>query len=156
MKTNPHITAQLIHSVRREFDVPSEINLTGGLGEIRIIASAALIAPHICIQMQKLLDGGKEEAVALSRKPLCGVSLIGGIIAERALLDEASFKTKWENDGISAAVASASINPIFSEHIHQIVRVAVDYCQIYGMTCTKPADKRHFEHLKPLRYILHA
>ena len=156
MKTNPTITALLMDVVRREFDVPSEINLTAGSGEICIIASSALIAPHLCIQMQQLLDGAKEEAQAFSRKPQGGISLSGSSIAERALLDRVSFMSNWEANGIFKAVADGTINPIFSVHIHQIVRVAIDYCQFYGLTCNKPADKRHFEHLKPLRYILHA
>lgn len=150
------VLLSMLDHLHGEFTIPPCINLAAGGGEVRIIASAVLVSPRLCKKFDSALSGGRELADLFRRHPLKSVSLVGGLIAERPLIDEAAFRQSWENHGIQAAVSAAHVNPIFAANIHLLVRVANAYCKEYSLTCESEAPRRHFEHLKPLRYILHA
>jgi|GEM_PF-1698314 len=155
-KIETAILHALLEAVRREFEIPQTIDLSSGGGEVRIVASAALVSPKLCEEFDSKLNGAREMAGLFNAKMIKSISIVGGLIAERPLIDEAAFCQCWENEGIRAAVAGAHINPVHTAHIHRLVRITSSYCVAYSLNCTIKAPELHFEHLKPLRYILHA
>lgn len=148
---------EALSAARREFGIPDAICLTSGGGVARILVSAALAAPRkLLAPVEKLVAASPGMINDFVIAPLKGVSLVGGLLAERPLLNDQTFIRAWRESGLVEATTTAAVNPIFRAHIHLLVRVQVAYCERYELDCKSAAPARHFEHLKALRYLLHA
>jgi len=146
-------------AVRQEFGLAGKnICLASGEGIARILVSAAIAAPGKLVPLVEDLRKAYPALIDDFRhSPLKQVSLVGGLITERPLLmPDVEFTSQWRRSGLKHAMQSARINPVFREHIHLLVRIQVAYCELYELDCRQEAPARHFEHVKPLRYILHA
>ena len=161
-------------AVREEFGiVGKKISLWAGKGIGRILVSAAIAAPDRLLPVVEALEKVYPNLSAdFKRRPLTGVSLVGGLIAERPqLMSDFDFKAHWDCFGLRRAIEIA-VNPLFRAHIHLLVRVQIAYCEDHHLYCTPvgrvtagceseiarriEAHKRHVNHVRPLRYILHA
>ena len=142
--------------LRADFRIPETRSLTKGGGVGRILVSGAIATPKLLAPIEKLEAVYPGLIHDFKIKPVQQVSLIGGLIAERPLLDEDIFLHLWRGSGLRFAIATAPVNPLFRAHIHRLVRIQLAYCELYGLSCLEAANIRHFNHLKPLRYLLHA
>jgi len=145
-------------AVREEFGLTEKnICLVSGRGIARILVSAAIATPNRLLPAVEALEKAYPDLrTDFSRKPLKGVSLVGGLIAERPqLMSNLDFQGQWERYGLRRAIELA-VNPLFRENIHLLVRVQVAYCEDHNLDCRAVAPTVHFNHVKPLRYILHA
>jgi hypothetical protein len=156
-QTAQNLQSAALKSVREEFGIPRTISLVGGKGVGRILVSAAIAAPDRLLQAVEALEKAYPDLrTDFSRKLLKGVSLVGGLIAERPqLMSNLDFQDQWYLYGLRRAIELA-VNPLFRDHIHLLVRVQVAYCEDHKLDCRTVAPTAHRNHLEPLRYILHA
>jgi hypothetical protein len=144
--------------VRREFSIPDWVDLQAGGGIPRLIGATALISSQLRRFLESIGDESQSIALDFKDNPQINISVIGSIITERPLagsLAEADFRRTWRYNGITAAVKTAMINPVYRAHIHLVVRIGVEYCRIHGIICQSAVTKKHAEHLRPLRYFFH-
>jgi len=144
-----------LRQMRSEFGIPMSISIRHGGGLGRILVSAALASPNILPHIQTLESAFPTLREVFAKKPVIQVSLVGSLLAERPLLDDAAFIEQWKDTNLKTAIEGAPINPLFARHIHRLVRIQVAYCQEYDLNCQGVAPARHRDHLKCLRYLLH-
>lgn len=146
----------LFKSLKTHLSIPRKLSIGHAGGEVRILVAGALAAPVFREELLSEWKTANHLARRFRENPLKQDDLLGAQLAERPLLEETTFVSDWETSGLDLALSKAKLNPMFQQHIHLFLHALVAFCILHRFDTNRRAPQRYFEHVRMLRYLLHA